>query len=202
MELSVTCVCGTRIPVTMTACGSTLECGCGSLVRVPNLSELRRSAGLTAFRQSTAEQLQSLYARGELPVEEKCIRCGGVTNSILRCTVYCEQPVAKEAQGSSGTAGVLLSALLAVTSVILLSLIAIVWPLRALRSMFGSPDGGVTIHGHEVYVRTPIRMCDLCLHSIRGRRDDVIQLMCRNELYQQLMNDYPDAHIHVEFPKT
>jgi hypothetical protein len=174
MDFEISCTCGATIRVSSVDAGGTKQCRCGNILVVPSLSELRRRSGQQAFCVNIADRLQTMFAAGELPVEKHCTQCGVETSNTLPCTVVCERPYTK-GRGFWATA--------------LLMLLTPVWILGAVRRDHMNPE----VHGRELIVNTPLTLCPACAAEARKRKARLRELLHRVPLYDQLLNEYPQA---------
>ncbi len=176
MDLSVTCECGLKTQVTPTMCGNSVACDCGKAIQIPRLSELRRNAGLTPVMVGVADKLQAMLVDGLLPAEVDCVSCGSPTNLYLTCEIECERMFAKKPSYAS---------------YFLQFLFAPVWILGATKREYDNPE----VHGRELVVKTPIRICETCFSKINLNRETCIRFMLSNELYAKLLARYPNAMV-------
>jgi hypothetical protein len=176
MDLSVTCECGLKNTVTPTMCGSDITCDCGKTILIPRLSELRRNAGLAPVNISVADHLVALAARGELPTETVCVSCSRSTNMYLALEVECERTFAKK---------------MSAAYYFLTSFFSPLYLLVFLKREYDNPE----VHGRELVVRTPIRICEVCAAKTRLDRETCRNLMSKNNLYAKLLTRYPNASI-------
>jgi hypothetical protein len=180
MELSVTCSCGKKIVVTPASAGDEVRCPCGEIRRVPSLSELRRGAGFSSYDVGIADRIRQKLADGQLPTEIKCVNCGAETDGVLRCVVECERPWA--AGGGFWKH-------------FLLFLCAPVFLWGQLGRDYKCPE----VLGRETVVKTPLRICAKCLTKLGEPPNarDLRVLLRAVALYDELLNEYPRATIHV-----
>ena len=90
MEFKLNCPCGQVLAVPASAAGSSLPCACGRTHQVPSLSELRKQAGLPAFRANAVLLIEDMKAGGELPLPE-CLGCGRDTDETVVAIAECEK---------------------------------------------------------------------------------------------------------------
>ncbi len=176
MDLSVTCECGVKTQVTPTMCGSSVACDCGKAIQIPRLSELRRNSGLTPVIVDVADKLQAMLVDGLLPTEVDCVSCGSPTNLYLACEIECERMFAKKSSYAS---------------YFLQFWLAPIWILAATKREYDNPE----VHGRELVVKTPMRICETCFSKINLNRETCIGFMRTNELYAKLLSRYPNAMV-------
>ena len=90
MEFKLNCPCGQVLAVPASAAGSSLPCACGRTHQVPSLSELRKQAGLPAFRANAVLLIEDMKAGGELLLPE-CLGCGRDTDETVVAIAECEK---------------------------------------------------------------------------------------------------------------
>ncbi len=178
MDFAIKCACGERIKVIASQAGSELKCICGKIQTVPSLSELRRSAGQTAFDVSVTEKLQQLYFDGKLPLELNCVRCGSATRETLNFKVECQRPMVR-GNGYWKT--------------FFLMLFAPWIAMKQIHDDYRNPE----VIGRELIIRTPIRMCSQCASQIDTVGKETKELLRRTSLYQELLTEYPQARIFL-----
>ncbi len=176
MDFSVTCECGSSVPVSASMCGTMVTCACGANISVPKLSELRRNAGLRAFEVSVSDRLMAMNLEGRLPVESECAVCGIPTNESLECSIECERPFAK-APGF--------------WRAFFLMLFAPIWAFAAIGRDYGNPE----VHGNELVIDAPIRICRSCFQAYGISKQRCLELLRKTECYDQLLQAYPKAQI-------
>lgn len=208
MEFTLQCPCGEKLPVVATDAASNKICSCGQSFQIPRLSLLRRyeSEGRTELPSATtdeaaaklpppppptpasvltvAQRLQLLASDGSLPDETRCLQCERNTQDVLNCYIECEMPQ------SPSQAGGWLHAML-------LALLVIFSPLRALRHASAMNQQEVEVVGNEVVVRAPLRICADCATRLRRDKRRVREMLQQMQLYQPLFRQYPDAVINI-----
>src|SRR4051812_49946968 len=102
MDFFITCECGKNHPVTEGQAGGRLACDCGRSVAVPALGELRRQAGLAAYRPSPVHLINHLRAAGDLLSGESCARCGVPTDQTVTAVADCERAWTERSDRSEG----------------------------------------------------------------------------------------------------
>ena len=173
MKYEVRCECGKAHPVTAADAGSSLRCGCGRAVEVPPLHQLRASAGQAAL--SPVVEVRSLLLRGQLPATRDCACCHRETDGLLRVSVECERPIVKNSTSKAEwLAGCLLFG----------------W-LGAL-VMFRSREP--IVHGEEVVLTVPVRVCDACRDTLADP-GILRQALRQTPVYAALLDRYPNARI-------
>jgi hypothetical protein len=178
MDFPIQCPCGLTLTVSEAAAGRDARCACGRDVPVPPWTELRERAGLPRYHVSPEIMVEHILSTGELPFDEKCIRCEEETDRIVRVLTTCEKAWTK----GEGTP---------LWAPILLGLVS--WPL-ALWSLTRSARGEETTHGRNKIYSLPLRVCPPCLKTLRSQKD--IKLCLRAvPLYDELLDKFPDATV-------
>jgi hypothetical protein len=67
--------------------GSNVTCDCGLEIRVPNLSKLRELSGKAPYESSTADTIQGMVERGELPEGGQCAFSGEETVVFINLAI-------------------------------------------------------------------------------------------------------------------
>jgi hypothetical protein len=178
MDFTFNCECGEQLRVATADAGGTKRCRCGITNAVPSLSELRRQAGKQSYEVGIADKLRYMFADGELPRDNVCVECGSKTSNVLECSVECERPYTK-GRGFWGT--------------VLLGIFAPVWILGLLNREHKNPE----VFGEELIVKTPLPLCPKCIATVRPRKKNIRDLLCRVPLYDQLFQEYPNADADV-----
>jgi hypothetical protein len=178
MDFTIDCSCGANLRVTTGDAGGTKRCHCGNINPVPSLGELRRRAGQQRYDVSIADKISYLVADGELPAETACIQCGIDTSNVLQCKVECERPYVK-GRGFWST--------------VLLGLFAPFWILGALSRDYQNSE----VHGRELIVNTPLALCPECAATSQAEKEDLHDLLRRVPLYDQLLQEYPNANVRI-----
>ena len=176
VDLSVTCECGVKTQVNPTMCGSSLMCDCGKAIQVPRLSELRRNSGLTSVRIRVSDKLHAMAIDGLLPTDAECVSCGCPTMTFLGCSIECERMFANKPSYAS---------------YFLQFLFATIWILSATKREYDNPE----VHGRELVVKTPMRLCDSCISKTTLNRQMCVTLLQKNQLYAKLLSEYPNANV-------
>ena len=183
MDLSVTCECGSRLAVSPSMAGQVAVCTCGKSVQVPRLSELRRAVGLDAFEVSISDRLHAMSRDGRLPVERECVACGKPTQERLECSVECERPYAK---GPSFWKS------------FFVMLLGPIWAMAAMKRDYDATE----VHGNELVIRTPIRICRSCFESGSFSKRRCVELLRKTGHYARLLDAYPKADVHWKAHET
>jgi hypothetical protein len=179
--LIVTCDhCGRARPVVAAHAGETIPCLCGQQIRVPPLSELRRIAGDPVPLMGIADQLRAMYLERELPPEPRCACCQVKTSETLECWVECERA---RVEGTLPW------------HILLGILFTILSPLRGLIFLAGRNNPEIEASGNDLVVRTPLPLCENCLHTTSRRESNLRQLLQSVPLYRQLLDAYPGARV-------
>ncbi len=91
MEFDVRCDCGEYVTVSEGAAGARVPCPCGRTVAVPSLADLRKQAGLAAYKPKANLVIENMLAHGELPTRRTCVGCTAATDETLDVTAECEK---------------------------------------------------------------------------------------------------------------
>jgi hypothetical protein len=180
MEYSVTCSCSNVIPVAAAQAGAEVVCRCGQVVNVPRLSQLRAATGRDAYKATVIEAIQRLTRNGELPYGDICALCQMPTNDMYELYVECDRPWQRAPAAVPWW---------------------LLWFPLALKIWLMSkfvPQQTETL-GRDTGVRILLRICKQDhgrLHRIRDQRK-LRNLLRAVPIYQQLLEEYPRAHIHT-----
>ena len=176
MEYRVTCGCGQSIPVSAGAAGTRVECSCGRVVEVPSLREMRRQSGEP---ETTNPELliKRMLLAGELPPGPDCNRCGRSDAALLTVVAECERCRVRR----PGRWDWLVIAIFS-------------WPFALLAHLWERRSGEVQIHGRDMILNLPIRLCLACRMEARSRA--AIAAMLRAvPAYARLLERYPKAKL-------
>lgn len=118
-----------------------------------------------------------MYLDKQLPPDTHCVCCQINTAETLECWVECERTYDRTGKGWAMA-------------------ILFVWnlPLYLLARVFG----GKSVHevdGRELFVRTPLSICETCQRTTSHDSLTIRQLLLRVKLYQQLLEKYPHAQV-------
>jgi hypothetical protein len=179
----VACSCGAEIGVTAGQAGETAVCRCGKWVAIPNLSDLRRSAGEAAYGEDVVGAVRhALAAGGALPAG-RCVSCGTATESRLDVVAECETPFAHKPSG-------------------LRHVLALFWiQMWAVLEIAGRNRKGDApeVYGREVVVQLRLSLCGDCRSHqpglLKPRR--VKHLLRLVPLYRGLLDKYPRARLTI-----
>ena len=119
-----------------------------------------------------------MFVDGELPRSNLCAQCGSVTPNVIHCSVECERPHTK-GRGFLAT--------------VLLGLALTYWAFGALNREYRNTE----VYGEELLVDAPLALCNKCIADLRTGKLKLRDLLCREPLYAQLLNEYPVANIAV-----
>jgi hypothetical protein len=181
MDFTFDCQCGQTLRITAVDAGQTKVCRCGTPNIIPSLSELRRRAGQACYDTHISDKIIAMHAQGLLPEELTCARCGRDTPGILNCSVECERPYS-HGRGFWST--------------VLLGLLSPWWMLGVLSRDYKHSE----VHGREVVVQTPLRMCPECAAQVHQQTSSARDILQRIPLYAQLFREYPKADVHCTWP--
>jgi hypothetical protein len=180
MDFQIQCPCGLTLTVSEAAAGRDVQCACGRNVPVPSWMELRERAGLPRYHISPEVMVEHLLGTGELPFDEKCVRCEEETDQIVRVLTTCEVALTKS-EGTPLWATILLW--------------AIWWP-AAVWSLARAASGEEKTLGRNKIYWLPLRVCPACRKTLRSQKD--IKLCLRAvPLYDQLLDKFPDATVSL-----
>ena len=174
-----TCGCGHVLPIAASSAGTVVPCRCGKQVKIPKLSELKRLSGQRVEPiAGIADYLRTMYLDQQLPPDTHCVCCQVKTIGTLDCWVECERTWCQRDTGPW------VIALLFVLSI----------PLWILARVFT----GVRKHevdGRELVVRTPLPICENCLHTTSRSEASIRTFLRSVALYRQLLDTYPGARV-------
>ena len=148
MDFIVSCQCGRQEQVFEGSAGARLICECGRTIDVPNLAQLRASAGLPPIEPSLDEQVRTLLASGELPPAQ-CIGCGG-SGDRISYNAECETAYIEGTGGISTASAMILG-------------LAFGW------IVFLSENRGGRMRGRDTYIPVPVRVCAHCRTTLLRR---------------------------------
>ena len=171
MSITLTCQCGTLVPVELPQAGSEFVCECGQLIRVPSLSKLRELSGKGAYEAGIIDTIQRMIGSAELPSGETCALCSEPTNDVMDLYVHAEQV---SQIGTSVGAGALVAVLFS--------------PLLAL-AMTIKPQRDI---GRDTFVPVPLRMCAKHERRVRKASQRTLKGWLRAvPVYARLLREYP-----------
>jgi hypothetical protein len=180
----VSCECGAPIPVEKSAAGSQVTCRCGTTVKVPRLSELRRAAGEEAFVRSTIDRIEQQIRNDEIPLGEVCLLSMRPTREVIHVRVECEMPFSR---GGISWWGLAFTAAFALMCS---------WLFAVYYLLTREP---AECHGREVVVRVPLRISSDCQPEFRKLRPArVKELLTTVPIYAQLLAEYPRAKVYAD----
>ena len=185
MTFHYTCECGHQLTFAATSAGTLVPCRCGRQVKIPKLSDLKRLAGQPTEFISIADQLRTMYLDKQLPPDTHCMLCQTKTASTLECWVECERAKVY----ASGIGPTVVTALF----------------VNAILPFFGwiylPPGAGVSrdaeAYGNDLVVRTPLSICENCLHRTSRTEASIRTFLRSVPLYRQLLDTYPGARVGV-----
>lgn len=183
MRYYLDCSCGKELVVEEGAAGSAQTCLCGRTLTVPSLAELRRSSGLREPTLSPAKAIETLVLAGKLPAEKQCLICGEPTDAVVRCMADCERAYVKAGRPWWQIAFLFLLALMSLGV-----LAAGVISRRA--------DDEVHEFGSDIILPVPLRVCKACGQNLT-EPDDLKAVMRHVPLYAELLDEFPQAHVHL-----
>jgi hypothetical protein len=148
MEYPIRCDCGQLVSVPEAAAGSSVTCPCGRDLAVPSLSELKRQVGFAAYKPPPQVIIQHLLAAGELP-PPACLGCGSNAGRTINTVAECERAWTK----GTGIPG----------WIPFLFFLPFGWIVLRVRR-------GETVHGEDLIVPVPVRLCPSCRRRLPRRR--------------------------------
>lgn len=178
MSYAIDCGCGKKLPVNAVDAGGIVLCQCGATVSVPALSILRQQAGQSSYPVNVADKLLAMHQAGELPVEQVCARCGIGTSNVLPCALVCETAFVKRPGWFATLAMWFVS------------------PFTAM-SQANAADH-IEVHGRDVSVPTPLRLCVDCESLVRTKQKQVRLLLQNSAIYGELLAVYPFAGVELD----
>jgi hypothetical protein len=182
MAYSVRCSCGNAHEVSATQAGTEISCGCGAVVLVPLLSQLRVSAGQEAYESGIVDKILRLKSEGKLPLGDHCLLSGQRTEDTALVRVQCERSYDKGPPKYEK--------FLAILSFFFIGIFA--WFVA--KETLGQKPEWV---GRDLELSLPIRVHrDLRddLQKIRNQKR-LRELLRAVPLYAQLLDDYPSAEV-------
>ena len=183
MSYRVPCACGGAVEVKAADAGADLPCRCGRTVRVPLLSQLRRSAGESPASGSVIDTITFLVNDGKLPPDSCCAVSGLPCDETHRFYVECERMWVK---GGWTTGSILFN--------VIAWFVVPFWTLKLLLTRNEPPE----LLGRERGVYVPLRVRSEFKPKLRKMSQAQLRAMLRSvEIYQKLLDQYPNATIHV-----
>lgn len=182
---SVSCVCGSSIPVLASDAGGSVRCRCGRDVSVPRLSLLRAAQGLAAYETNLRDTIARKIAEGMLPPDLPCAVTGLPADDVMWFDVHCETTYRK---GSTK---------LHIVALVMLALVS--WPLALLmRSLGFGASRDVDRLGRDIVVGVPLKVRTEARPQLKGwiTQKRLRQLLGAVPEYQQLLAEYPTARIY------
>ena len=158
LKLQVSCECGAVIPVRKTQAGSDVECGCGRIVEVPSLAQLRRAAGLRGIEETVDGKVRRLVREGTLP-GEMCVVSGTPSQDVLRLICECERTAFKNQASSDWIVFFLITPIVGMIGAI----------FGLLRLSTRPVTYNVNQRGHDTVVDTPVRVYHGCYSDAFAR---------------------------------
>jgi hypothetical protein len=178
MTFHYTCECGYALPIAASSAGAVVPCRCGRQVKIPKLSELKRLSGQQVEPiAGIADYLRTMYLNKELPPDAHCVICQANTSDTLECWVECERTWDRTGKQWG-------MAMLFVASI----------PLWVLSRVLGGARKH-EVDGRELVVRTPLPICENCLHTTPRSEANIRQLLLGVDIYRQLLERYPVARV-------
>lgn len=146
MNFSVPCECGKAMTISEGLAGAQVSCGCGRLVNVPSLTQLRTDAGLRPVEVPLNVEIDWLVQSGELPTA-LCIGCHAMGADVVEIYAACER-IYVQKSGGVGWGLIILTVVL------------------SGGRLFAWTEEEAVEHGRETVVRVPCRVCDSCRHQL------------------------------------
>jgi hypothetical protein len=180
MQFHFRCTCGHELEFAASFAGTLIPCLCGRQVKIPKLSELKRLSGQNADCpvMGIADHLRTMYLDKQLPPGTNCVICHMTTRDTLSCWVECERARASSAGALNG---------------VLAMLFTVISPLHAMHTYSKSLQYEAV--GNDLVVRTPLPICENCLHSTRRSESNIRKLLLGVDLYRELLEAYPGARV-------
>lgn len=173
--------CGSVQPIDFANAGATIPCQCGEQLKVPKLSELKRLLGHHIEPiAGIADQLRTMYLDKQLPPDTHCMFCQAKTAETLECWVECE----RSRVDSSGSWETAMGALQLFIS-----------PIEGLIRLWARKNESGEAYGNDLVVRTPLPICENCLHKTSRRPAHIRGFLRSVALYRQLLDTYPGAQV-------
>ena len=178
MTYAVYCECGASQHVSAALAGSQVRCACGREIAVPSLSALKSNVGRSAL--GVQFRVRDLLDRGVLPRETRCLLCKTPTETTVYCWATCERPYVKPRTG-------------------ILKYVAF-GLLLGLFGMFlaaAAEESEDEVHGEDVRLRLPLRVCGNCSEQLRDA------LLLKETLldvptYAELLERYPATDVSLD----
>jgi hypothetical protein len=177
MDFRIQCTCGLTMTVSEAAAGGEALCACGQTVHIPEWTELRIRAGLPPYNISPELLIENMLVKGELPFDDRCIRCEEVTDHIVQVLTACERVWVKDTGGGTWA------------SIFAMMFLGIWGVLIAQR-------GEGKAYGKDKVYSLPLRICPTCRQTLRTPHD-IKLCMSAVPTYHLLLDKFPDAEVSL-----
>jgi hypothetical protein len=178
MTYPVRCACGKVYQISASLAGSHYTCACGKELVVPSLSQLKMAAGEEVL--SPVVRLEHMAQLGMLPQETRCVTCGQATTGVTHFWAICERAFVKRDPNREWW-------------VVALGWLFLGW--LALLILLRARDDRV--HGSDVRLRLPLRVCPECAPDLAGP-GALSEAVLGVPLYADLLNQYPAAELALD----
>jgi hypothetical protein len=188
LQAFLTCSCGETVTARAKDAGGLTACSCGNSVRVPSLSELRKSAGADPFVTNPSEAIRRQHEQGINPAGDRCLLCGSSSAVFYDCKAICESSHVARIDDEVDDVQLF--------RMILNPFRVLLWQLLRRRVT------RLEKRGHDVSVTFQLPVCDPC-SAMTGKVIKVStakKLMRRVPLYANLLDYYPRLKITIERP--
>ncbi|HTK75793.1 MAG TPA: hypothetical protein VL371_11090 [Gemmataceae bacterium] len=175
MEFKAVCECGTTHAVTAADAGAKIPCACGRTVSVPSLGKLRQQ-GLVPDQTHPVLAINRMLEAGELPPTAGCVRCGVATDRVVKIEAECERTWVRRQDEFKWW------------YVFLPWIILLAWAANR------HPE--TKLHGSDVILTLPLRVCEHCLAETRSPAG-LQSLLRQVPVYERLLAKYPEAGIRL-----
>ena len=145
----------------------------------PSHSSDRRTRGiasLPAMSRVGLHPIEERAARGELPLEDRCVICAQTTHQTAVCVMQCEAKGGRYLDWLPKP---------------LLYLIAPIWFVPAMRRSMERQN----VAANDRFIELPIRICDRCQNGLKRSPTNLALLVCKTPMYADLFREFPNARI-------
>jgi hypothetical protein len=175
MEFKAVCECGKMHAVTAADAGAKIPCTCGRTVSVPSLGKLRQQ-GLVPDQTHPVLAIDRLLETGQLPPPGGCVRCGVASDRVVKIEAECERTWVRRQDEFKWW--------------------YVFLPWIVLLAWAANRHPQTKLHGSDVILTLPLRVCDHCLAETRGPAG-LQSLLRQVPVYERLLEKYPEANIRL-----
>jgi hypothetical protein len=190
-SFSIECECGSKVEVSASDAGRSLDCNCGRLVIVPRLSELRKLSGRDPFEAGVLDTVKRELRECNNIVGRFCLHSGKPTENIVWVDLACETRHVVAARDSARDWGPvqLIGALM---TVFLLPFGVFVYIFSRIWKDNAASTGPREV-GHDRAILLPLPISAEFEKKLSNRK--LLRYAKQVPLYQKIFAEYPDASL-------